>query len=478
MPNELDRRLAQHRKRLEAVGQHQVLRFWGELNDAQRRELLSDLDQVDIEQVAVLARDHLQAQPHVGALGKLEPASFMPARPDIELVGQYADAVRRGQELISGGKVAALTVAGGQGTRLGFDGPKGAMPVSPVKGKSLFEWFAETVLAVGRRYGCHVPWYIMTSPANDAATKECFRQHNCFALPPDDVTFFQQGVMPAFDRQGRILLADRSRLALSPDGHGGTLLALAHSGALADMARRGVEYISYFQVDNPLVKAVDPLFIGLHATGASEMSSKCLPKSDDFERVGNFAISDGKLTVIEYSDLPPELARARNEDGSRRYDAGSPAIHVLSRAFVERLTADKEGFGLPWHRADKKVSYVDDAGRRVEPVEPNGVKLETFIFDALPLAKNPLILQTTRAEQFSPVKNASGNDSLQTAQRDMVRRAATWLEAAGCQVPRRSDGEPDAMIEISPLLALDRDELCEKLTSPPSIARGQEVYLQ
>jgi UDP-N-acetylglucosamine/UDP-N-acetylgalactosamine diphosphorylase len=478
MPNELDTRLEQYRKRLAAVGQDQVLRFWRQLNDCQRRELLSDLDQVDIERVAALLRDHLQPRPHVGGLGKLEPAPFLRARPDIEQVGRYADAVRRGQDLISEGKVAALTVAGGQGTRLGFDGPKGAMPVSPVKGKSLFHWFAETVLAVGRRYGCRLPWYIMTSPANDAATKEFFRQHNWFDLPAEDVTFFQQGVMPAFDREGRVLLADRSRLALSPDGHGGTLLALDHSGALADMARRGVEYISYFQVDNPLVKVVDPLFIGLHAASGSEMSGRCLPKSDDFERVGNFAISDGKLTVIEYSDLPPELARARNEDGSRRYDAGSPAIHVLSRTFVEGLTAEKEGFGLPWHRAEKKVSYVDDAGRRVDPDQPNGIKLETFIFDALPLAKNPLILQTTRAEQFSPVKNASGSDSLQTAQRDIIRRTATWLEAAGCHVPRRSDGEPDAVIEISPLLALDPDELCEKLTGPPSISRGQQVYLE
>jgi len=478
MPNELDKRLEQYRKRLEAVGQDQVLRFWEHLNDSERRALLSDLDQVDFERVAALLPDHLQPRLPVGEPGKLEPPPFMPARPDIEQVGHYADAVRRGQELISGGKVAALTVAGGQGTRLGFDGPKGAMPISPVKGKSLFQWFAETVLAVGKRYGCHLPWYIMTSPANDAATKEFFRQHEWFALPADDVTFFQQGVMPAFDRRGRILLADRNRLALSPDGHGGTLPALAHSGALADMARRGVEYISYFQVDNPLVNAVDPLFIGLHAASGSEMSSKCLAKSDDFERVGNFAISDGKLTVIEYSDLPPELARARNEDGSRRYDAGSPAIHVLSRAFVERLTADTEGFGLPWHRADKKVSHLDDAGRRIEPIEPNAIKLEMFIFDALPLAKNPLILQITRAEQFSPVKNASGSDSVQTTQRDMIRRAATWLEAAGCRVPRRSDGEPNAVIEISPLLALDRDELCEKLTDPPNISAGQQVYLE
>ena len=475
---DLKARYREYRKRLDGLGQGHVLTFWSQLDDQQRSQLLADLDLFDLSGVCALARHHLESSLASADWAGLDPVTPLPYRPGLDEVGRYADAVRLGREWMAAGKVAALTVAGGQGTRLGFDGPKGMFPVSPVQGKPLFQLFAESIQAVGRRYGGDVAWYIMTSQENDEATRAFFAEKGYFGLSADDVFFFRQGMMPAFDRRGRLLLAQPHRLSLSPDGHGGTLLALRRSGALDDMSRRGVEYISYFQVDNPLVKVLDPLFIGLHASTGSEMSSKSLPKSDDFERVGNFAWSDGRLMVVEYSDLPEDLATARNPDGSRKFNAGSPAIHILTRSFVERLTADEGRFGLPWHRAEKKVSYVDASGQPVEPDEPNGIKLETFIFDALPLAENPLVLETSRAEEFSPVKNASGQNSAITARRDLVRRAAAWLEAAGCDVPRRSDGEADAVIEISPLLALDRDELCEKLTDPPVILPGQQLHLE
>jgi len=475
---DLEARYHEYRNRLEALGQGHVLAFWPQLDHGQRSQLLDDLDQFDLAGVCALARHHLNPPPDTAGWENLEPVTPLPYLPGLDQVGRYADAVRLGREWTAAGKVAALTVAGGQGTRLGFDGPKGIFPISPVKHKTLFQLFAESIRAVGRRYGGTVPWYIMTSRDNDEATRTFFAEQRYFGLSAEDVFFFQQGVMPAFDRHGRLLLAEPHRLSLSPDGHGGTLLALRRSAALDDMTGRGVEYISYFQVDNPLVSVLDPLFIGLHASTGSEMSSRSLPKADDFEKVGNFAWSGGRLFVVEYSDLPNALATARNPDGSRKFNAGSPAIHVLTRSFVQRLTDDEGRFGLPWHRAEKKVPYVDASGQRVEPVEPNGIKLETFIFDALPLAENPLVLEASRAEQFSPVKNATGQDSADTARRDLIRRAAAWLEAAGCDVPQRSDGEPDAVIEISPSLALDRDELCEKLSDPPTIRRGQQLYLE
>jgi len=270
-------------------------------------------------------------------------------------------------------------------------------------------------------------------------------------------------IMPSFSPDGRILLAERHRVALSPDGHGGSLLALAETGTLADMAARGIEHISYFQVDNPLVHCLDPAFIGLHATTDSEMSSKAVSKADDRERVGNFVMADGKLRVIEYSDLPDGLATARDAGGHRTYDAGSIAIHVISRAFIERLTADRRRFGLPWHRANKKVPCIDvETGHLVAPAEPNAVKLEAFIFDALPLANNPVVLETAREEEFSPVKNATGVDSVETARRDMSRRAAAWIERAGGDVPRDANGSPQYTYEISSLAALDSDQLAER----------------
>jgi UDP-N-acetylglucosamine/UDP-N-acetylgalactosamine diphosphorylase len=283
--------------------------------------------------------------------------------------------------------------------------------------------------------------------------------------------------MPAFLPDGRIALAEPGRVAMSPDGHGGSLRALAESGSLAEMSSRGIEVISYFQVDNPLVQIFDPLFIGLHLTQESEMSSKAVRKADDLERVGNFGLVEGKLTVIEYSDLPEALARARNPDGSRRFDAGSIAIHLLSRPFVERLTSAGAAVQLPWHRADKKVTTVDDRGERLEPHSPNAVKLETFVFDAIPLARNPLVLYTPRDEEFSPVKNAAGVDSPETARRAMNRRAARWLEAVGARVPRRADGEPDATIEISPAHALDEADLREGLRGIPEIRTGHRILL-
>lgn len=468
--------------KLAAIGQEHVLTFWDQLAEPQRIDLLSDLQQLPSPAAIdkLVQENVLHYEPPRIDMDQLQPAPYYPARPTMDDAGRYADAVRHGIHLIQQGKVAALTVAGGQGTRLGFSGPKGVFPISPVQNKPLFQLFAEYIRAVELRYGtAPIHWYIMTSPTNDMETRQFFARHAYFGLQSTQVRFFTQGVMPAFSTDGKMLLAEKHHLALSPDGHGGTLLALRRTGCLEEMARAGIEYISYFQVDNPLVHCIDPLFIGLHVMNKSQMSSKMLTKADDFERVGNFAMIDGKVVVVEYSDLPKELAVAKNPDGSRKFNAGSIAIHVISRQFVEDLTADETRFKLPWHRANKKVPYVDvKTGERVDPDEPNAVKLETFIFDAIPMAGNSMILETLREEEFSPVKNATGVDSVETSRRDQVRRAARWLEQAGVQVPRRANGEPDATIEISPLLAVDAEQLRERLRTPPVIERGAQVYLE
>ncbi len=457
-------------------GQEHVLAHWDSITDAQRDTLLADIARLNFTAIAPLIDTHVRREPSFTPPSNLEPAPSLPARPGLDEAGQYADAVKRGVELIRKNRVAAFTVAGGAGTRLGFDGPKGMFPISPVKNKSLFQLFAEQILGTNRRYGADLRWYVMTSPSNDAETRRFFEEHAFFGLSPQRVRFFQQGLMPAFDKEGRILLDAPDRIAFSPDGHGGSLLALKHSGALAEMAEADIEALTYIQVDNPLVHMIDPLFLGLHAMTGSEMSSKTIPKADDLERVGNFALADGKVTVIEYSDLPDELAHARNPDGSRKFDQGSIAIHILSRAFIERMTADEAHFGLPWHRAVKKVPYLDAQGRRIEPDAPNAIKLEAFIFDALPFADKPLILQTLREEEFSPVKNASGIDSAETARRDMNHRAAAWLESAGYYVPRKVDNEPNGLYEISPTFALDADHLREVMHEIPHMTPGGSHY--
>lgn len=465
------------RQTLAKHNQGHLLRFYDELSPSQQATLLEQLGAIDFDHIDELIRDYVQTKPPV-SLGKdIRPPEIIPAKPTDEAVKtELLSAKELGKQLLSAGKVAAFVVAGGQGTRLGYEGPKGCFESTAVTRKSLFQVFAEQILAAGKRFRATIPWYVMTSPINDVATRVFFRQHNYFGMNPKDVFFLVQGTMPAIGFDGKVLLESKASLALSPNGHGGSLLALRTSGALEDMKKRGVEYISYFQVDNPLVHAIDPLFIGLHARRGAQMSAKVLPKRDPFEKLGNVCVVDGKVTVIEYSDMPEELAVACREDGRLRFSAGSIAIHVLSTTFVEALTQSGR-LDLPLHRADKKVPFVDDAGQVVKPDEPNAVKLEMFVFDALPKAQNTVILETIRNEEFSPIKNASGSDSLATSLHDQVRRAASWLEQAGISVPRDADGQVAAAIEISPLYADSAEVLREKVDPKLVITAGQSLYL-
>jgi len=463
------------RKELLGIDQSQVLRFFDGLDNVGREKLHRQVAALDLGEIDELAEMHVRHKSTIALPTKIEPVKTYPraAGPGQERL--YADAVQRGNELLRDGKVAAFLVAGGQGTRLGYDGPKGEFPVTPIKQKPLFQVFAEQLLAWSRDSGKVIPWYIMTSDANDAATRAFFAKHQHFGYTPGDVLFFQQGMMPAFNLAGHILLAAKDSLALSPDGHGGSLRALHKSGALADMRKRGIEHLSYFQVDNPLVQCIDPLFLGLHDITASEMSSKTIPKADPLEKVGNFVTGDGVLQVIEYSDLPENLAMQRNADGSLKFNAGSIAIHALRVSFIERLNAAGR-LELPWHRAEKKVPYVDEHGNEVKPTQANAIKLEQFVFDAIPLAKNAIVYETDRAEEFSPVKNAQGNDSPATCRRDQIRRAARWLRAANIAVPEKN-GDPDAVLEISPLLATSAEQLVERHPNTKQITAGQSVYL-
>lgn len=446
------------------------MRFFDSLPEAGKAKLVGQLAAQDIAYLGKLSAEYVVNKPPVHIPAKLDPVKVYPMNPGKDEIGLYERAETRGIELLKAGKVAAFLVAGGQGTRLGYDGPKGEFPVTPVKNKPLFQVFAEQLLAWSRVSGKSIPWYIMTSDINDAATRAFFAKHGHFGYPVADVVFFQQGMIPAFGMDGKLLLETKDSLALAADGHGGSLAALKRSGALADMRKRGVEHLSYFQVDNPIVHTIDPLFIGLHDLTGSEMSSKTIPKAHALERVGNFCVGDGVLQVIEYSDLPESLATMTNADGSLRFNAGSIAIHALRVGFIERLTASGN-LSLAWHRAEKKVPCVDNAGNAVKPEKPNAVKLEQFVFDAIPLAANAIVYETERAEEFSPVKNADGADSPATSRKDQSARAARWLTAAGVNVPA------DAVIEISPLYAATEGQLLEKKPKL-TIAAGASVYLE
>lgn len=458
------------------AGQAQVFAFYDRLTPAERARLVAEAAEIDLAEVDRLNRT-LVAQRGASAvdLSGLEPAPYE-ARPEHGGdAAAWARAKAEGEAALRAGKVAAFTVAGGQGTRLGYDGPKGTFPVTPVTRKSLFAVFAEKLRAAGQRYGRPLHWFIMTSHQNHAATEAFFEWHRFFGLDKGRVHFFRQGRMPAVDFSGRILLESPAGIALSPDGHGGSLRALDRSGALDLMAAEGADTISYFQVDNPLVRCVDPAFIGWHRLRGSEMSSKMVPKAYPEERVGVFCRQKDRLVVIEYSDLPLELQREKDGGGELRYKAGSIAIHILDREFVRRTARAGAEAALPFHRADKKIATIDAEGRPVKPEKPNGIKFEMFVFDALPFARHPLVIETLRADDFSPVKNAEGVDSPQTCRDDQIRQFVRWLGAAGAAPASDPTGLPRLALEVSPLFGYDEDTFAEswrKLSPKPAVVDG------
>lgn len=446
---------------LQEFGQLQLLRFENTASAEENAALENELEKINFAHLDKLIKDYVLKKPEITIPEDLQPAPYFPLTPENqEQQKLYAEAEENGRKLISQGKVACLIVAGGQGTRLGYDGPKGTYPIGPVSGRSLFEYFALSIRRSEKKYNTEISWYVMTSLLNNQQTVDFFEENNYFGLKKEQIFFFVQGTMPAIDYDGKLLMSSKSSLCLSPDGHGGTLLALKKSGALNDMKAKGIEYISYFQVDNPLVPVLSPLFIGLHAMEESEMSAIMLAKTNAFEKLGNFCIADGKLQIIEYSDLPDELAQSVDEQGKLRFIAGSPAIHVISREFIEKLTADGT-LSLPAHRADKKVPYIDENGDEVKPESPNAVKLETFIFDALQLADKTMVLEGDRKEVFGPTKNATGVDSAESCREMLIARDCRRLEAAGVKIPRNADGTPACKVEISPLAAVDDADVAE-----------------
>jgi UDP-N-acetylglucosamine/UDP-N-acetylgalactosamine diphosphorylase len=465
------------------AGQGQVFAFWRQLDDDARRRLLEQAAEINLAEVTRLTRTLLgkNAAPGVDLSG-LEPAPYVPRPENGGDAAAWAKAKSAGEEALSAGRVAAFTVAGGQGTRLGYEGPKGTFPITPLKRKPLFQVFAEKIIAVGRRHGRPLHWFIMTSHANHAATEAFFAERRFFGLDPARVHFFRQGRMPAVDFSGRILLEARDAIAMSPDGHGGSLRALHRSGSLDLMRSEGIDTLSYFQVDNPIVRCVDAEFIGWHLLRRSEMSAKTVPKAYVEEKLGHFCLQRGRTVVIEYSDLPPAIQREVDpRTGRLRYLAASIAIHVLDREFVRRMAAAREGAApvLPFHRADKKIATIDAAGNPVKPDQPNGAKFEMFVFDALPFAGNALVIETRRADDFSPVKNPEGVDSPRTAREDQLRQYLRWLQTAGVQVATDDSGPPPVTIEVSPLFGYDEDsfgEAWKRLAPKPVVADG--LYLE
>lgn len=462
--------LEQARKQLEAENQAHVLRHWERLDAATRTALLEQIAALDLAGIGRM-RAQLTDQGRGTAPTPIEPLPAPVVRLDDDL---YRRARARGEQALRAGEVAVLLVAGGQGSRLGFEGPKGAYPIGPVSDAVLFYFHARKVLALSRSSGRPVPFYIMTSGSNDAATRACFAAHGWFGLDPADVFFFKQGMWPAMDADGRLILDAPGHLFMSPDGHGGTLSALRASGGLDDMRRRGIRTVFYFQVDNPLVEVADPAFVGLHLLRGVDLSIKVCAKRDPQEGLGVVVQRGGRSEIVEYTELTEEQKNRRGADGELVFRYGSVAIHLFQFDFLARMAE----VALPLHVAHKKIPVCADDGTVATPAAPNGYKFEKFIFDVLPYANEVLNLMFDRREEFSPVKNAAGADSPDSCRRDLAAKWARWLAAAGVDVARDGEGFPAVPIEIDPAYARTPEELSERLDGAGSLDTGRPIHLK
>jgi len=463
------------REKLTEWGQIGVLRFWDDLDSAGRAQLLAQLDDLDERFITALrARQWPPEELAAGALDEFTPLAHIPLPGTRAEEQTWRRARQRGEALLAEGAVAALVVAGGQGTRLGFSGPKGKFPLGPISGRTLFQYHTEQILALERRFGRTLPLYVMTSPANHQETGAFFRENGYFGKEPESVRLFPQRMLPVFDPRGQLLLEEKGKLSLAPDGHGGVLYALEHHHLLEEMRQRGIRFLYYFQVDNVLARIADPVFLGFHDEMAAEMSAKTVYKRDPWEKLGNIGLAAGMYKVVEYTELPEALKTACDDEGKLLFGQGSIAIHLFSLDFLERLM--RQHIELPYHIAHKTMASVPDQGAAQAPGGLNAVKFEQFIFDAFSYASRVMVLETERRSEFSPIKNKEGDDSPATARRDLCELYAGWLAACGRPPQRNGDGTLAFRLEISPLVALSAEQL--KRVLPPDLNLEQDVLLE
>jgi UDP-N-acetylglucosamine/UDP-N-acetylgalactosamine diphosphorylase len=407
---------------------------------------------------------------------RLKPAKCiaLPNRQDEDSKWQQAN--ERGIDVLKRGEIAVVTAAGGNGTRLGFNHSKGLFQITPVKQKTLFQLFAEKIRAGESRYGCTIPWLIMTAVNHKDEVQEYFEKNDKFGL--SKVYIFPQGQLPSMGFDGKLLLSTPDSISANPDGHGGLLMAIGRCGMIEKLQELGIRHLSYCQIDNPLAMPLDPVFVGFHVQENAQMSSRCVNKAFAGEKIGVFAMVEGKLSVIEHQDLPHECAAITDAANCLHFRLANVAIHIFDIEFIKPFCQAESHDQMPLHAVQKKIPYINSVGHLVNPIEPNGVKFEYFIFDLLRYAQRTLLLEGQREKTFSPIKNPIGIDSPETSQRDQMRLWADWLVKARVDLIRDSSGVPPFQIEIAPSFAVCCEEFLEKwnnVTEKPVI--GPNFYL-
>ena len=404
----MEEKFEQVEKKLKKAGQEHLLKYYERITDDKKKEnFLNSILTIDFDAINEIYLDSKKNITNKDFV--IEPIKFI----DKEKIDEkeYAEYEKLGKDIIKSGKLAVVTMAGGQGTRLGHTGPKGTFDLGLESHKSIFEILCDTLKSENERYGVSVPWYIMTSDENNSETVEFFEKHNYFGYNKGDIFFFTQSKLPMVDTNGKCLIDEKGNIKEAADGHGGIFKSILKSGALYDMQSRGIEWVFIGGVDNVLVKPVDPVLIGLSIKDNVDAAGKSIIKANPHEKVGIFCKRNGRPSVIEYSEISDELAEERLENGELKYAES----HILCNLFSLNAINKIASIDLPYHVAFKKAKYIDCDGNLIVSEKPNAYKFESFIFDAFEKLDDLVVLRVKRENEFAPVKNAEGEDSPETA---------------------------------------------------------------
>ena len=396
-------------EKLKKFGQEHLLSQYEKLSKENKVKLLDEILTLDFNEVNELYKK-VNNTVDFGS-SKIEPIEYTDkSTMSKEELAHYNEI---GLKAIKEGKLAAVTMAGGQGTRLGHNGPKGTFDLGLDSHKPIFEILCDTLKDAEKKYGTYVMWYIMTSNENNDATVKFFEEHSYFGYPKEKIIFFKQGELPMIDTQGKVLLGENGLIKKAADGHGGIFLSMKKNGIIYDMKTRGIEWAFIGGVDNVLVNMVDPVILGLAIDKKVLAAGKSVVKAGPHEKVGVFCKRNGKPSVVEYSEISKEMAELTNENGDLVYGES----HILCNLFSVKAIEEISKNNLPYHSAFKKAKYLDKDGNVVTSDTPNAYKFEAFLFDAFESLEDIAILRVKREEEFAPVKNAEGVDSPETARK-------------------------------------------------------------
>ncbi|MBQ9030380.1 MAG: UDPGP type 1 family protein [Parasporobacterium sp.] len=392
-------------EKLNQYGQTQILRFYEELNEEQKASLLDQIEKVDFNSINLEPLDAVK--------GNIEPLGAMKLA---EIAARKEELKEAGLKSIRDGKVAALLLAGGQGTRLGLDGPKGTLNVGLTKELYIFQCLINNLMDVVNEAGVWIPLFIMTSDKNDAATRAFLKEHDYFGYNSDYIRFFVQEMAPATDFEGKVYLEAKDHIALSPNGNGGWYKSMQTAGYEELLDQMGIEWINIFAVDNVLQRIADPVFVGATVLSGCEVGAKVISKAAPDEKVGVMCYRNGRPSIVEYYDLNETMMYQKDENGDYAYNSGVILNYLFRTSALKRI-AD---MNMPLHIAKKKIPYVDENGVFIKPEEVNGNKYESLVLDMIEMMEGCLAFEVERAKEFAPIKNMHGVDSLDSA-REMLQ---------------------------------------------------------